>query len=135
MLNLKWEDPHFDKLQTWFNQTLPDSLTMTHYELAKKSGFSALDWRTFITEPHVSDYINKEFELIKQNKMRQLISQLDSTMRSPGTGQALNALQKLIESGKTKDGPIFIYTYIPLNINEQKAPNVQIAPFDPFLRR
>jgi hypothetical protein len=43
---------------------------------------------------------------------------------SVGKAQLLNAISKYDEDNSTKEGPIFIYTYVPLNSEQEKAPNV-----------
>ena len=43
-------------------------------------------------------------------------------------------LTKLLDSQQTKDGPAFVYCYIPLNPDERQAPNVVTMDHDPFIQ-
>ena len=44
---------------------------------------------------------------------------------SVGQSQLLNTLGKLAESSEHKEGPAFIYCYVPLNNEQKYAPNVR----------
>ena len=64
--------------------------------------------------------------------MRKLLKDISSNSRSVGTAQMLTALNKMLETTNTKEGPIFIYTYVPPNIKESNSGNVRILKKDPF---
>lgn len=133
MLAISWDNPKLQELQEWFNSQLPDALYSTHYQLAEQHGDSTpQEWNEFLTHPIVSDYINSELRMLQQNTLRQLIRDMSTTVRSPGTGQAINALSKLLETSGVKDGPVFIYSYVPLSEEELKAPNVRVESTDVF---
>jgi hypothetical protein len=63
--------------------------------------------------------------------LRKLASDV-SDSRSVGQAQLINAMQKLTENKTTKEGPAFIYCYVPLAETQRKAPNVQIVETDVF---
>ena len=44
---------------------------------------------------------------------------------SVGQSQLINALGKLDEKATKKEGPVFIYSYVPLNDEQKYAPNVR----------
>lgn len=134
MLDLQWNDDRMQGMQDAFNAIAQDALYMSHYDLAKESDYSADEWKTFITEPHVADYIMQELRILKHTELSKVLRNISGNAKSVGTAQLLSALTKALETEKTKDGPVFIYTYIPLTLNELAAPNVQILDRDPFRR-
>ena len=57
-----------------------------------------------------------------------------SDSRSVGQAQLMTTLQKLDEKSTSKEGPIFVYCYIPLSSEQAQAENIQILDHDPFLK-
>jgi hypothetical protein len=134
MLDIKWEDPKFQEMQKQFNALGQPALVMSHYDLANELGGTANDWKIFITEPEVNDYIQREVKMILQAELKKMASNISGT-KSVGQAQAMQALMKLVDTTTIKkDGPIIIYTYMPLNPQEKHAPNVRAKRYDPFLR-
>lgn len=122
------------QMQEQFNLLGEDAITYNHYELESMTGIPASDWKKFITDPRVSDYLNRELELMKQNKLRKAVAQLDTNAKTPGAAQVLNALISANKKDNIEsNGPIFIYSYIPLTKEEKAAPNVKTLTKDPFL--
>ena len=132
MLDIEWNDEQMQAMQDEFNLLEPESFYMSHYELAKKTEFDAASWKTFLTIPAVADYVTQELRILQQTEMRKLLKDISSNAKSVGTAQLLTALTKTLESTAPKDGPIFIYTYVPPNQKEIKSGNVKIARCDPF---
>ena len=63
-----------------------------------------------------------------------MIKNADSNERSYGAAQMLNALNKTFDTDVEKEGPLFIYSYVPLHEREQGIPNTQQIDRDVFER-
>jgi hypothetical protein len=135
MLNIEFKksEEKLMKLQKVFNNLNQEALYMDHYQLAAETPFSAQDWKTFLTDPRVSDYINDEFKLLKQAKFRASLRDMDN-ITNTAQAQLLNNILNHEEKNTNKEGPYFVYTYIPLNKEEQQADNTYELEEDPFLR-
>ena len=133
LMNIKFNDNEIElqQLQDVFNELGEDALYYSHYELASATDYSASDWKLFLTDPRVQDFLELELSLNQQTAIRKMMRDIDQS-RSTGQAQLLNTLVNQSSQSKKKEGPIFIYTYIPLNKEEEYAPNVQIAESDPF---
>lgn len=116
-----------------FNDIGADAIYMTHYELAEKTGYAyqPTDWKEFITHPKVVNAINEELDLIKRSKVMLLLKDIENN-KSTGQAQLLNTLLNQSKENVAKEGPVFIYTYIPPNPQEVHAENVVISDVDPF---
>ncbi len=126
----KDEENLFKQMQEAFN-SIPDAIYKNHYELSKLTDFSSLSWKEFFTHPKVVDWMNQEMILIQQSKLRLLIRDIDGNTKSTGLPQLINTLSTQLDNkDKMKDGPIFVYTYIPPNDDEMNAPNVHTADKD-----
>lgn len=100
------------------------ALSMNHYELnAVVPQFSAEEWKQFLSEPEIIDYIKKEMNIIRTSQMNKIVQE-SSSSRSVGQAQLLSTLQKLDEDAGTAEGPIFVYCHVPLNDEQKFAPNV-----------
>ena len=63
--------------------------------------------------------------LIRNASINEIIHKAPNS-KSVGQAQLINALVKIDEAAANKTGPVFIYSYVPLN-NEQKfAPNIAL---------
>ena len=120
----KEKEELFCELQEEFNNIGPDALQMTHYELAERSGDSPISWKKFLLDPRVSAYITEELDMLKKSQVSKLLSEA-STSRSTGQAQLLNTLLNQTKVSEKKEGPVFIYTRIPLNDQELGAENVR----------
>lgn len=111
------------------------ALTLNHYDLATETGYGTpQSWKTFLTEPEIADWIKSELTLLQDAELRKLLHDI-SKSHSVGQAQIINALAKLTDDNKgTKEGPVFIYTYIPLSKEQEKAPNVIKLDTDPFIK-
>ena len=134
-MNLEWkaDDADMQECQDAFNHIGgEDALYMTHYDLAKETGIPAEQWKRFLTQPRVVDWMTEELRLVQMIQYRKAIDNADAANRSVGAAQMINALGKSLETtGGSSDGQIFIYSYVPLNSSESLAPNTHTV--DPEL--
>lgn len=124
--------PKSKAMAEFFDGLGQDAFRKNHWELAAISTYSADEWRTFLTDPVVAKFTRDEINAIAEMESRKIIMDVSKNARSTGTAQTLVALDKTRGSSGKKDGPVFVYTYIPLNERELNAANVQIAEGDPF---
>lgn len=135
MLDIKFDDSFMNDLTDAFNSLGVDALYMNHYELEAVTDFNANDWRRFLMNEEVSKYINAEVQILRDSEVKKLMKDVSNKKGQVGTAQLITALDKVgIKTQKKNDGPIFIYTYIPLNASEQQAENVITLDKDPFLK-
>lgn len=100
------------------------ALTMNHYQLAMETTIEdPIIWKQFLLDPRIADYINSEMNIIRSAGINEIIKQAPNS-RSVGQAQLINALVKIDEAAANKDGPVFIYSYVPLNDEQKFAPNV-----------
>lgn len=105
-----------------------------HYDLEEKfPEYDAETWKVFLLEPEIKSWVDSENAIIRRSEINKATQGI-STARSVGTAQAINALQKLDENSSTKNGPAYIYTFVPLDDQQIKAENVRILSEDPFLK-
>ena len=111
-----------------------EALKANHYVLAVKTPINdpAL-WKEFLMESDVNDYINQETAILQQAEFRSILL---NTARdnSAGRAQLINAMMSVSNKQTKKEGPIVIYSYIPLNEQQMKASNIEINKKDPFKR-
>lgn len=117
----------FDTLNT-------DAFYLNHYELHEKlPQFSIHEWKAFITNPEISDWINSELSVLQRKVLQKMLKNIENS-KSTGQAQLIQALQKYLETQVLNDnGPIFIYTYVPLSSEQEKALNVQKTDEDIFI--
>lgn len=100
---------------------------LNHYQLARETNITdASVWKAFLTDPRTVDYIQSEMSIIRNASINDIIQQAPNS-RSVGQAQLINSLLKLEEANTTKEGPAFIYCYVPLNPEQKHAPNVQFV--------
>lgn len=120
------EEELFEKMHEFFTSNEPEVFYKTHYELARLEDSPCQEprlWKEYITNPRISEYINREFDLINLAEMRKVTQGISKKSSSVGTAQTLTALMKMMEDKGTKEGPVIVYTYVPLNPEEEHAPN------------
>lgn len=106
------------------------ALYLNHYQLAAQTHIKdALIWRWFLTDPQMADYISSEMNLIRNASINEIIHKAPNS-KSVGQAQLINALTKIDEMAANKQGPVFIYTYVPLNSEQKYAPNVPKPSFE-----
>lgn len=109
-----------------------DALKANHYTLAASTPITdAAIWKEFLMEADVNDYINQETAILQQAEFRSILL---NTARdnSAGRAQLINAMMSVNQRQNKKEGPVVIYSYIPLNEQQMKAPNIEINDHDPF---
>lgn len=130
MLELRWETEDYNKMQAEFNRLDKAALYMSHYDLAMETGILASLWKQFLIEPEVDDYIKSETRFLQQIELRKILQDISGVekSRSQGLAQIVTALSKTLDATQRKDGPVFIYSYVPLNPAEMGAPNAKVLP-------
>lgn len=135
-MNLIFDDNEQDyaMCQEAYNELNPEeAMFMNHYELAADTGIAPDVWKRFLQHHKVADWMKSEMNVFKQAQMKKLIKKTTTESKSVGTAQMINALSKNMDDTTQKDGPVFVYCYIPLNQDELHAPNVRVMATDPFL--
>ena len=79
----------------------------------------------FLTDPRIADYISSEMNLIRNASINEIIHKAPNS-KSVGQAQLINALVKIDEMAVNKNGPVFIYSYVPLSAEQKFAPNVAL---------
>jgi endo-1,4-beta-D-glucanase Y len=116
-----------------FKAVGPKALSYSHYDLADKTeAFDPESWKAFLMLPAVSEWIRTELDMLQSSELRKLIQGVSSS-RSVGQAQLINSLTKMQESNGLKEGPIFIYSYVPLDNEQMHAPTVRSESNDIFL--
>lgn len=122
-----------DDMRELYERLGSDAFKYTHYELAENIGrYTALEWKDFLTTPEIVDWIRSEQLIIAQSELQKIIANI-SDSKSVAKAQAITAIQKILEQNKTKEGAVFIYTYVPLDENQAQAPNVREETKDIFM--
>lgn len=124
-IDFKENEAQFKDLQDLFNTLGQDALYLTHYELAERTGESPISWKKFLIDPRVSAFIAEEMAMLEKIKAAVMLSTVD-TNKNTGQAQLLNTLLNRTKGSNKKEGPVFIYTQVPLNKQEQGAANVII---------
>lgn len=122
-IKFKADEEMFTELQDLMNGIGQNALYMSHYELAEQTGMSPISWKKFLLDPRVAAFISEEMDLLKRAKVSTMLSTVD-TNKNTGQAQLLNTLLNQTKNTNRKEGPVFIYTHIPLNNQEEHAPNV-----------
>jgi hypothetical protein len=128
-IKFKEEETLLQELQDMFNSVGEEALYMTHYELAERTGYSPIDWKMFLMDARVAAFIAEEMDMLKKAKVSVMLKTVDSN-KNTGQAQLLNTLLNQSKVSDKKEGPVFIYTQIPLNDQEQHARNVVIINED-----
>lgn len=124
----------FEKLKEIYLSLGPQALSLNHYELSNTTKYgNPILWKEFLMEPEIRQHINEETALIRQAELNKITTDLKGS-RSVGQAQLINALQKLEDNNANPDGPVYIYTYVPLSADQKDAPNVHLLSKDIFLK-
>lgn len=124
-IEFKENEELFKELEDLFNGIGSEALFLTHYELAERTATSPIDWKNFLMDPRVNAFIAEEMEMLKRSKVAIMLNQVD-TNKNTGQSQLLNTLLNQTKAQEVKEGPVFIYTQVPLNTEEEHAENVVI---------
>lgn len=128
-IEFKENEELFKELEDLFNGIGSEALFLTHYELAERTATSPIDWKNFLMDPRVNAFISEEMEMLKRSKVAIMLNQVD-TNKNTGQSQLLNTLLNQTKAQEIKEGPVFIYTQVPLNAEEEHAENVVIINAD-----
>ena len=112
----------------------PKSIAWNHYDLAQKTPIPDVEvWKEFLMDPDVRDWLAEERGLLQSSELAKLSTDV-SNSRSVGQAQLISAMDRINQSNKNDaaTGPAFIYTYVPLNAQQQHAPNVRMLTEDIF---
>lgn len=121
----KLTEEQFNKLKKDFLELGQDGLYLSHYELAQETFCNDPQlWKMFLMDPRIADYIESEMAIVRNATINKMVSNAADS-NSVGQSQLLNTLGKLAESSSHKEGPAFIYCYVPLNEEQKYAPNVR----------
>lgn len=134
MMDIPFKDNETEMLemQDFINEIGQEALYMNHYELSAKTEISPILWKRFLTDVRVAAFINEELEMLKRSKVAVMLKDVESN-KNTGQAQLLNTLLNQTKTEQKKEGPVFIYTQIPLNSAEQHAGNVvMVDGIDPF---
>lgn len=102
-----------------------EGLYYNHYQLASITAIdNPIIWKDFLTDPKTVDYITTEMNVIRTAAINEAIQKAPNS-NSVGLAQLLNTLTKIDEKSTKKDGPAFIYCYVPLNTEQKEAPNIR----------
>lgn len=106
------------------------ALYLNHYQLAAETHIKdPIIWKIFLTDPQIADYVSSEMNLIRTAAINNIIHKAPNS-KSVGQAQLINSLVKIDEAVSNKTGPVFIYTYVPLNAEQKYAPNVMLEPIE-----
>ena len=113
------------------------ALTMSHYDLAEEvEGTTKDEWRDFLNEADVAEYIKNEMRIISDSIQKRMITDIiTGGDKSVGRAQIINTLDKINDEVAKKDGPIFIYSYVPLDAQQEQAENTIKLNRDIFKRK
>jgi hypothetical protein len=112
----------------------PESLSMNHYNLADTTEINDPQiWKEFMMNEDISEWLEEERKILQDTELAKLTANISSS-RSVGQAQLISAMDRLKanKSEQTATGPMFIYTYVPLNEQQKQAPNVQLLQEDIF---
>lgn len=122
------------KLKEVFERLGEEAFVLSHYELAERTGVGKPhEWKDFLMHPEIHAWIKSELKIMHEAELHKLLQGISSS-NSTGQAQIVGALSRLTEEKSTqKEGPIFIYSYIPLNENQEEADNTNVLDHDPFM--
>ena len=122
-----------EQLWTCFREMGQNALNLSHYELSDKNPRTyPEEWKQFLMLPEVSDWVNSELGILQNAELNKLLHNV-SNSNSVGRAQLINSLTKMQDASGNRDGPVFIYTYVPLDSQQQHATNVRVLERDVFL--
>jgi shikimate kinase len=126
-----------DSLWEKFEALGQKALTMSHYDLAEEvEGTTKDEWRDFLNEADVAEYIKNEMRIISDSIQKRMITDIiTGGDKSVGRAQIINTLDKINDEVAKKDGPIFIYSYVPLDAQQEQAENTIKLNKDIFKRK
>lgn len=123
---MRLTDGQFEECKKQFFALGEKALYLNHYQLALETRIEdPMVWKEFLVDPRIADYIQSEMNIIRSASINEIIQKAPNS-KSVGQAQLINALVKIDENSANKDGPVFIYSYVPLNAEQEFAPNVRL---------
>ena len=112
-------------------------LLADHYELEERfPTYDSDDWRKLLQDPEVSLYIAQEFSMIREAEVRKLQAMASDASRSVGVAQMINAMSSIAEKASNKkEGPTFVYCFVPPSAEQLKAENIRIVDYDLAIKK
>lgn len=98
-----------------YEQHLPDSLSMNHYELAEQFGFTSKQWNLFLKDRDINHMIESEMANIAEIGARKALENLQSGKVASADIQAAKEIlaNSRILKQKTNQRPQVVLTRIP----------------------
>lgn len=122
---MQLDDTQYNQLNREYLKLGQDALRMNHYQLAEETSIKdAVLWKHFLMDPKTVDYVQAEMNIIRNAEINNIIQHASDDKRSVGQAQIINALAGIEKQYNKKEGPTFIYCYVPLNKEQAQAPNV-----------
>lgn len=124
--HLKEMLPDFIKL---VQRLYPKMLEFNHYEMWKNTNqsFSPEDWKKFRLSESVNNWYEQELSIQVDSKIFKLIQTIGDDNSTAKAQMLNNVLAYASKDKKTaKEPTIFVFNFIPLNYQEELAPNVRI---------
>lgn len=112
----------------------PKSISWNHYDFAIETEITNVEvWKAFLLNADVREWLDEERALLQDTELAKLTQNVSGS-RSVGQAQLISAMGRLNDANKddAATGPMFIYCYVPLTIDQQHAPNVQMLTEDIF---
>ena len=109
-----------------------EALKANHYTLSVDTPIQDPQlWKEFLMETDVNEFIQQETALLQDAEFRSILL---NTARdnSAGRAQLINAFMNANNKQQKKEGPIVIYSYVPLNEQQMKSANIDINVKDVF---
>jgi len=132
-LNFKNNETLMLDLQSKYNTIgVREAMFLDHYELKEISGYTAEDWKLFLKHPLVADFLQEELSMFRDKQIRSILRDAKDNDRSVGVAQMINSLSKLDLTQMGNNNKIFIYTYVPLDKEEEHAEDIRQSPSDVF---
>jgi hypothetical protein len=123
----------YDKMWELFKLQGINAFSMNHYDLRAETSYGTSDlWKEFLQDSEVIEWTASEMAIIQQSELKKIVVDINSS-KSIGQAQLMTALSKLTDTSTTKDGPTFVYCYIPPSEEQEQADNVIALPNDPFI--
>ena len=136
------EETTLNEMFKMFKKAGQEVLIMNHYEIKEfmQNKFHYIkdiqEWKDFLSDPFIQEYIKSEFAIIAESNMRKIIATVDGDDKSAGKAQLINAMLSATTNNSNKrEGNIIIYSYILPNEQQSKATNTQVIKRDPFKER
>jgi len=121
------------ELQDAFNKVgIREAIFLDHYDLEELTQIPASKWKLFLKDPLVADFILEELTMYRDKQIREILRTAKDSERSIGVAQMINALSKLDLDQMSTNNKVFIYSYVPLDREEQNADNVRELVDDVF---